>query len=243
MGKEKLYHGSIYEFDSFCENEIGKNTNSKDTKYGFYFAANKKTAESYLHESKIINETEFKKRFNMSLKDSEEKVKNSVVDFESKYKIKIEELESSFLLRHKFKIEYQEFENDFNELLKIKKMSNPYSYSDSDPIIKEGLMGFIYEVEIEIDGFMIVDFNGTAWDENKQLIEAKKAMDSGYDGVVFKNMQDSGWFGGNCVDDVYLMFDSKNIVITGIYKYNGLKVFSEYIEKNDAFRLNKKHKL
>lgn len=242
MEKNKLYHGSVYEFESFSENEIGKNTNSKDTKYGFYFAANKRTAESYLHESKTIDEDEFKKRFNMSLKDAEERVKDSVVNFETKYQIKIEELESSFLLRHKYKREYQEFENDFNEVLKIKKIGNPYSYSDSDSIVKNGLMGSIYEAEIDTDCFMVVDFGGSSWDENKQLIEAKRAMESGYDGVVFKNMQDSGWFGGNCIDDVYLVFNTEDIIITGIYKYNGLKVFSEYIEKNDDFKLSKKHK-
>jgi hypothetical protein len=58
---------------------------------------------------------------------------------------------------------------------------------------------------------LIVEMDGQAWDESIQQKAISDAMSKGKDGIIFKNMQDSGWFGGEGTDDIALICDPSKI--------------------------------
>ena len=70
---------------------------------------------------------------------------------------------------------------------------------------------------------MVVDLKGEAWDEAMQAQYIREAREIGHDAVVFKNMQDSGWFGGNGIDDVVAIFnpDATEIVSSEVFNAGG----------------------
>lgn len=213
------FHGTVYDFQQFDLNELGKNSNSKDAKLGFYFGRNKKTAEAYLESGQSINEENFNKKYKLSIEEVKSKIKELESDFESKYDISYNEIKDSYSKQFKLKREFEDFRSDFEILSNHYNVIDPYSYEEESPIVNYYLLGNIFEVEIKNTNFFHYDMENQPWDENKQTQIAREAKINGYEGVVFENMQDSGWFGGNGVDDILLKFEVNDILIKGIHEY------------------------
>ena len=69
--------------------------------------------------------------------------------------------------------------------------------------------GFIKKSVLSGD-HKLIEMNGAPWDARRQARLAREAMNEGYDGVVFQNMTDSGWF-NDMEDDIALTFDTRDI--------------------------------
>ena len=217
--KNTWFHGTIYDFEQFDLNELGKSSNSRDAELGFYFGKNKRTAEAYIESGQSINEENFKEKYKLSIEEIKSKILKLENNFESKYNISYNEAKNSYSKQFKLKREFENFRSDFDTLTNHYNIIDPYSYEEESPIVDYYLLGNIFEVETEEDNFFYYDMENQPWDENKQTQIARKAKINGYEGVVFENMQDSGWFGGNGVDDILLKFEVNDILIKGIYEY------------------------
>ena len=229
----KVYHGTMREFKEFDASQLGQSSGGKDTNFGFYFSATIRTAEAYLEEFKIINEEGFKKEYGKSVSEAEEYKKELIEKFEVEYGVnplKLDEI--SFLKVRMLEDEHERFRFDKNRIDKIEDVLMPYSYSEKSQVIDLITMGVIKVVDIsELDLFEF-DMEYETWDERRQSNVAKEAQLNGYQGVVFRNMQDSGWFGGRGVDDIYLIFKDNKPKIVGEYIYdkNGSR-YEEITEK------------
>ena len=213
------FHGTVYDFKEFDLNELGKSSNSKDAELGFYFGRNKRTAEAYIESGQEINEEEFIKKYSLSIQDVKDKLKETEKYFELKFGITYSEIKDDYSKQFKLKRENQEFRAYFDKINNYNQVLNPYSYDEDSKIVNNYLLGNIFEIELKNDNLLHYDMDNQPWDERKQLEVARQAKLEGFQGVVFQNMQDSGWFGGNGVDDILLVFDVNDISIKGIHEY------------------------
>lgn len=234
MKDKNWYHGTIYDFEKFDKNEIGKNTNSKDAKYGFYFSGSISTATSYLHESLEINEREFLNKYGISVNKTKLKLNSMIKEFEKLYGYSFDEISNSFSLSYRLSKDNENFKKDLENIKSIKTSLNVFSYPDGNPVVQKILLGNIYNVNIKSENLKTINFQNKAWDQNEQTEFIKMAIDEGFDGLIFENMQDSGWFGGNGIDDVIIVFDENHIEINGVYIYkkNNFIDYKEIKQKN-----------
>jgi hypothetical protein len=230
ISTQKWYHGTIHEFNKFDKNELGKSSNSKDAKLGFYFGKNIQTAESYLETTQDFNKENFFDKFKMTIEEAEEKIKLLDIRFEEKYGVKYSIIKTDLVSQFELKRSNPEFRADFDKMKRNTQILNPFHYDEHDSLIDNKLLGKVLVVEICDKNINCNDMEHTPWNEEKQMVIAKQAIEDCYDGVLFSNMQDSGWFGGNGVDDISLVFNDKNILITGEYDYTKSDVtFKEII--------------
>ncbi len=234
--KNTWFHGTIYDFEQFDLNELGKSSNSRDAELGFYFGKNKRTAEAYIESGQSINEENFKEKYKMSIEEVKSKIHKLENDFESKYDISYNEAKNSYSKQFKLKREFEDFRSDFEILSNHYNVIDPYSYEEESPIVNYYLLGNIFEVEIKNDNFFHYDMENQSWDETKQTQIAREARNNGYNGVVFENMQDSGWFGGNGIDDILLKFDVNDISLKGIHEYReeGITFNKSFLNKSES---------
>lgn len=229
----KVYHGTMYDFKEFDSSQLGQSSGGKDTNFGFYFSGTIRTAEAYLEEFKFINEEGFKKEYGKSVSEVEEYRKELIKNFELEYGVnplKLDEI--SFLKIRMLEDEHERFRFDKDRIRKVGDVLISDSYSDNSQVIDLVTLGVIKVVDVsELDLFEF-DMEYETWDERRQSNVAKEAQLNGYQGVVFRNMQDSGWFGGRGVDDIYLIFKDNKPKIVGEYIYdkNGSR-YEEITEK------------
>lgn len=212
------YHGTDANFVVFDDEFLGTENQSLDSKNGFYFSKTTETANTYRGSIPGINDDKFKDEFGISIDDAKISLKKKISGFTEKAGVTFDDYEK-LKIREKIKIERDNpnIESEVRAILNIKSKLNPYTYEafpyNYDDWITEEKTGRLIEVNLLTNDMKVVDFKGEAWDEVIQAQEARKAIDEGYDGIVFKNIQDSGWFGGIGEDDVALVFDSKNTKI------------------------------
>jgi len=85
------------------------------------------------------------------------------------------------------------------------------AYAFWDKNSKPVQFGHVKNVYLSMQDPLVYDFEGGSWDESRQAQIIKDAKENGHDGVIFKNIQDGGWFGGVGIDDVYVAFEPTQI--------------------------------
>ena len=166
--KNTWFHGTVYDFEQFDSNELGKSSNSRDAELGFYFGKNKRTAEAYIESGQSINEENFKEKYKLSIEEIKSKILKLENNFESKYNISYNEAKNSYSKQFKLKREFEDFRSDFDTLNNHYNVIDPYSYEEESPIVDYYLLGNIFEIETEEDNFFYYDMENQPWDENKQ---------------------------------------------------------------------------
>jgi hypothetical protein len=175
------YHGTNNYFDTFDQNKLGSSSGAKDARLGFYHSATPRTAKAYVDTDNYL------------LQDA------------------------AYILTDAYKTDPNFVEDalEFNRGAAaevVKRLASGVPLSDIKYTGKITIPhGRVMRNKIKTDNYKTIDMSGNPWDEDAQYFLAKDAKDSGYDGVIFKNMQDSGWFGGSGSDDVVLSFHAENI--------------------------------
>jgi hypothetical protein len=219
----KIYHATENEFTKFDDSKLGIESGSKDTRNGFCFSTQTRTAEAYFEDFQFINKKNFEKEYGISFKEAENSFKIKDDTFKLKYGISYKDY-STCLSSVRRKID-SKFKDDIElDVLRLKSFAgklNPYSYKESSDIIDVRPLGVIKVVELNLEekDLKYIDMENDSWDENRQLTLGNQAKEEGYEGIVFQNMQDSGWFGGSGVDDIYQIFYSNHINIVGEIEY------------------------
>ena len=215
-GAKTWYHGTNNYFDEFDASHLGSANPAKDSKLGFYFSKSEDTANAYRDVTPSINPDKFKKEFGRTIEEQKERIDGVLPKFKSMFGIGYDEFKAlGFREQRALQEKMPNIEAGAKQITREKATLNPYTYEDypyvADEWIKEEKGGRLIEANIPDSELMEYDYMGQAWDENKQHAIAKDAQEQGYKGVLFKDMQDSGWFGGQGIDDVALIFDPKNI--------------------------------
>lgn len=196
-----VYHGTFEQFSKFDKSKLGSSTGAPSAHEGFFFASNKKVAESYASNM-------FKR-----LKDCEE-IKEYAFN-------KIKELTDDSYFDSIFKIYRKEYNEDIHEKwYKLHEMITtcedyeagvqelPIAY-DSD--LDES--GNLKEVQLILNNPLIHDMEGNDYRNTsyKELITQAKAK--GHDSVIIKNTYDGGDPVGSLeLTDIYVVFDESQIV-------------------------------
>ena len=196
--KDNWWHGSPTELEGgkFDLTRSGSNTGAKDARDVFYLSKGRHTAKEYLDEIDDLP-SEVRAKYNDLKTKSEELRAKAFKD-------------NKYAWKSPFWKQSSELSDEANRLY--------------DSNVKNKTIGSMNEVKLTPKSPMIVDLKGEAWDEATQLQYIREAREIGHDAVVFKNMQDSGWFGGNGTDDVVAMFnpDAAEIVNSEVF-YSGGK--------------------
>jgi len=196
----KVYHGTFADFSDFDPQKLGSNTSTASAKEGFFFASNKKVAESYASD---VN-----KKIAGLNKQAEEAKKQ------------LKELTGDSPLGAGFKVFRKEYEKDVSDTVKklLKKINAyddyvagledmPIAYSSN--IARSGKLK---EVHLNIKNPFIKDYKGEDFRDEKYSDVIKKAKEQGHDGVIFKNTYDGGDPVGNLEKtDIYVAFDKSQI--------------------------------
>jgi hypothetical protein len=170
----------------------GSNTGAKDAKDVVYFSKGKGTATEYLEEIEMLPPAK-------------------QAEYETLIK-KSNELEATAKKNNKYpwkEAEWQQARDAYEE-----------AYALDQKFKQTKKSGSLVEVNVKPTNPMTVDMKGEAWDEATQAAHIKQAREDGHDAVIFKNMQDSGWFGGKGADDIIAMFDPKQISIKNTTRYD-----------------------
>ena len=216
---EKLktwYHGTNNYFDEFESSFLGSSNPAKDSKLGFYFSKTEDTANAYRDVTPSIKPGKFKKEYGRTIEEQKERIDKALPKFKSMFGIDFDEYKNLGVReQRKLNESVDNIEAGAKQITSAKRTLNPYTYEDHpfimDEWIDETKRGRLIEANIPDSDLMEFDYDGQAWDENKQHAIAKEAQEQGFKGVLFKNMQDSGWFGGQGADDVALIFNPKDI--------------------------------
>jgi hypothetical protein len=209
------YHGTDSDFEAFDDKFLGTANQSLDSKFGFCLSKRIDTANTYRGSIPKINNDKFMETFGFSIKDARVLLDKRILDFTNESGMTFDKYES-LKARDKIQLERSnpDIESQVKAIRNIQSKLNPYTYESShynhDDWIIEEKTGRLLEVKLLSDDMKVVNFDGRAWNEVIQAKEARIAIDEGYEGIVFENIQDSGWFGGIGSDDVALVFDSKN---------------------------------
>ena len=195
------YHGSgnspdpIRNFDPALR---GSSSGAKDAKDGVYFGGRQSTAAAYLEEYDDIPDA-LRGQYDELMAEPRAIQKQLEIDYPGKG------------------IEVIKKRTADPRYDKMTKLSRPgWAFMEKHAAPKK--YGSITEAKLSLNNPYLVDMAGEPWDEALQLRAISEAKDGGYDGVIFENMQDSGWFGGNGADDIALVFDESQINVTNAPK-------------------------
>ena len=218
----KWYHGTSVDadpktglpFKEFDSSLLGSSSGAKDTRHGFYFAKNRSTADAYRPTSEVINKKKFESEYGLSIDDAQKQKSNSMDEL-SFWGLSDKEIQPLRSPKNVEKLPDYMKDSGWDYSATNRKL-NPATYTSGRQYrpsewISEVKEGSNFSVNLNTSNFKEVDMGGSSWDANIQDSIAKEAKLDGYEGVVFKNMQDSGWFGGSGVDDIALAFETKNI--------------------------------
>ena len=211
---DNWFHGTAESFSKFDTSRLGSATGGSDTKHGFYLSKGKDTADNYRPSIPSIKPEKFKQKWGVSIEDAEaqslelgERLKGLGVSEED---IRLRPFGSSSYA--------PEVSSELTKLHNINSKLDPYSYDDPrrglfpSEWINDEISGVRIEAKIP-DNMKRVEMGGASWDEAAQNRIAIEAKNEGFDGVIFGDMQDSGWFGGSGEDDIALVFDADKILI------------------------------
>ena len=212
----KWFHGTGADFTDFDNKFLGTANPATDSSFGFYFGKSSDTADAYRPSTTSLNPDKYESTYGRTIEEGRARVIKGKASFEKMFGMSHEdytnlsEVERLKLDRSVDNIEAggKQISNAESQLSPLHYEGHPYSL---DEWVDEEKTGRIIEAELPTENMKEVDFGGKAWDEVKQSREARLAVDEGYDGVIFKDMQDSGWFGGSGTDDVALVFDANKI--------------------------------
>ena len=218
----KWYHGTSVDadpktglpFKEFDSSLLGSSSGAKDTRHGFYFAKNRSTADAYRPTSEVINKKKFESEYGLSIDDAQKQKSNSMDEL-SFWGLSDKEIQPLRSPKNVEKLPDYMKDSGWDYSATNRKL-NPATYTSGRQYrpsewISEVKEGSNFSVNLNTSNFKEVDMGGSSWDANIQDSIAKEAKLDGYEGVIFKNMQDSGWFGGSGVDDIALAFETKNI--------------------------------
>ena len=218
----KWYHGTSVDadpktglpFKEFDSSLLGSSSGAKDTRHGFYFAKNRSTADAYRPTSEVINKKKFESEYGLSIDDAQKQKSNSMDEL-SFWGLSDKEIQPLRSPKNVEKLPDYMKDSGWDYSATNRKL-NPATYTSNRQYrpsewISEVKEGSNFSVNLNTSNFKEVDMGGSSWDANIQDSIAKEAKLDGYEGVIFKNMQDSGWFGGSGVDDIALAFETKNI--------------------------------
>ena len=210
------YHGTnADEFDAFDLSMLGTGSGGKDTKHGFYFSGRRDTADAYRESYPQIKPDKFRSHYGISIEHAQKEYAHLRDNLVSKgYDVR----RGSRLQDRAFLKDNPDLKDDIDQLRNLGDRLNPYNYDNPRggiyprDWVDDVMMGRTNHYALpDISRMRLVDMECQAWDESKQSAIAQLAKDEGFDGVIFKNMQDSGWFGGAGLDDITLVFDPANI--------------------------------
>ena len=212
----KWFHGTGADFTDFDNKFLGTANPATDSSFGFYFGKSSDTADAYRPSTTSLNPDKYESTYGRTIEEGRARVIKGKAGFEKMFGMSHEDytnlsgVERLKLDRSVDNIEAggKQISNAESQLSPLHYEGHPYSL---DEWVDEEKTGRIIEAELPTENMKEVDFGGKAWDEVKQSREARLAVDEGYDGVIFKDMQDSGWFGGSGTDDVALVFDANKI--------------------------------
>ena len=212
----KWYHGTNADFLEFDNKFLGSANPATDSKFGFYFGKKADTADAYREVTTKLNPDKYKSTYGRTVEEGEKRLATAKSKFSDMFGMSHDEYgKLGFRERRAANESIANIEAGAKQINNAKKELSPLTYEDYPyslgDWVDEEKAGRIIEAELPTENMKEVDFGGQSWDEAKQSREARQAIDEGFDGVIFKDMQDSGWFGGSGVDDIALVFDSKKI--------------------------------
>jgi hypothetical protein len=210
------YHGTNNYFNEFESSFLGSSNPAKDSKLGFYFSKSEDTANAYRNVTPNIKPEKFKQQYGRTMDEQKERIDKASERFESVFGIGFDDFKS---LPRKERVDLENttanLKQGAKQITDAKSTLNPYTYESfpysMDEWIDEEKGGRLIEANIPDSELMEFDYMGQPWDENRQHLIAKEAQEKGFKGVLFKDMQDSGWFGGQGIDDVALIFNPSDI--------------------------------
>jgi hypothetical protein len=215
------YHGTTRDFDTFDHSKLGESAGGVDTYHGFCCSATIETAETYLDEIQTFDAAAFTAQFGMTLEDAKTRITQDKIAFKKSYAVSFDDYKAlPFIQRRKMERDIDPLEGDVRKIDIMRKNTDPTNYTESSPLIIVTKIGYIKEIDVDTADYQHINMDGQAWDANKQSAFAKEAKQAGFDGIVFQNMQDSGWFGGTGEDDIIQSFQTDKLKITGEHIYN-----------------------
>lgn len=182
-----VYHGTMEEFDQFDKQFLGSANRGPDTSHGFYFTDDKEVAKNYTYREEYT--------IGDALRD-------------------ISNVDPNHYLFNRVK----------NDLLEARRYDGSYSEVPRDTkrdLNRLGIKtedkwhGKIIEAYLNIEDPYVYDFNGGAWNPNKQADILRIAKQSGNDGVIFKNIVEEDYTMRPATD--YVVFDTNQIFIINSY--------------------------
>ena len=196
QGDRVWFHGSansdvpITEFDPL---QRGSSSGAKDAKEGVYFGGRRDTAEAYLDEYVDLP-------FDGPIRDQYDKLME-------RPRIIEKQLEADYP-GEGFRVARERKKDPrYLEQVALSREGDAFMEKNKRTI----KYGSVTEAKLNLIDPYVINVAGEPWDEAMQMRHIKAAKEQGHDGVIFQNMQDSGWFGGSGKDDIALVFDEKNI--------------------------------
>ncbi len=217
-GVKPVYHGTFANFEEFDPEKLGSNTKAGSAKEGFFFASNKKVAESYATDNIAKG-----KGLEKYAENATEQLKQLTGDdqFEASYKIvqRMFHPKEDFFVRddgRRVDLYDAKTEKKVQKLLdKINANDDFINTMSDDYFAPEGKLarsGKVKETYLDIKNPFIKDYNGSSFRDEKYSEVIKKAKADGHDAVIFKNTYD-GYDKtiGNEPTDIYVVFDKSQI--------------------------------
>ena len=192
-----------------------------------FFTSSKKTARSYGISGKVFGDTDFEKRSPINTVEDAKAYFNSVMwkvielhdgkGLDGKTEVSHWRKNVKYLLRNHQGFPQGAFFSD-QELI-------DYAERQAQDADKRKLKAGVYEVYLNIQNPLVVDAEGKRWNQIDFLGKtlntrdiSKYAQENGYDGVIFKNINDAGQydiFGDTGIaDHIAIAFNSEQVKAT-----------------------------
>lgn len=167
---------------------LGSSTGAKDAKKGFYFSDSRLTAEAYMGRDYKYTPQE-KQRLEQLTK------RNGALQSE------LENIRSTYSSPSDAVLASRQLRNEYSQ--------NLAEMRSIDENVKTQKSGTLLDVYLNIEDPLTFDFKRNPYDEDTQSRIIDEALNSGNDGVIFKNMMDDPE--SRRVSDIYVAFTPEQI--------------------------------